>query len=107
MPVNPETIRSLLSETKGGVRFQVYVKPESNKVALVLEEDELVFYTDELPIEGRANASLLRFLAKALGITRSNIEIVHGIRSRVKVIEVRGLDIDTVANRLADAAEPW
>ena len=107
MPVNVEVVRKLVEEAREGARVRIYVKPESSRVALVLEEDELVFYTDEPPIQGRANASLIRFLARALGVSTANIDIVRGHRDRLKVVEIRGLDPDTVAERLAEAAEAW
>ena len=107
MPVPAETIRSLLEEIDGKVRLTVYVKPEAQRTALTLEGDELVFYTREPPIEGRANADLVRFLASVLGVSGKQIEIIHGWRSRVKVVEIRGLDAETVSSRLAEAVEPW
>ena len=107
MPVSVEAVRRLLEELDGRVRVRVYVKPEAQRTALVLEGDELVFYTEEPPVQGRANASLVRFLADALGVSGKQVEIVYGHRSRVKVVEIRGLDPDTVAERLAEAAEPW
>ena len=107
MPVNPEVIERLVEEVDGRVRFQVYVKPESNRVALVLEEDELVFYTDEPPIEGRANASLIRFVARAIGVSTSRVDIVRGLRDRLKIVEVRDVPKEQVVARLAEAAEAW
>jgi uncharacterized protein YggU (UPF0235/DUF167 family) len=107
MPVNPEVVRKLVEPYKEGSRFTVYVKPDSNQVALILEEDELVFYTDEPPVQGRANASLIRFIARALGISTSKVSIIRGLRDRFKTVYVEGLDPDTVAERLAQAAEPW
>ncbi|WP_460125502.1 DUF167 domain-containing protein [Stetteria hydrogenophila] len=107
MPVPAETLRKLLEDYGDRVRFPVYVRPESNRTALVLEGDELVFLTEEPPVEGRANASLVRFLARALGVNRSQVEIVHGARSRAKVVEIRGLDADAVSERLAEVVEPW
>ena len=107
MPVPVEPVRKLVEPSKRGSRVRIYVKPESPRVALVLEEDELVFYTDEPPIQGRANASLVRFLSRALGVSPSMIEIVRGQRDRLKIVEIRDLDPDTVAERLAQAAEPW
>ncbi len=107
MAVNKEVILRLLEESRRGTRIRVYVKPDSNRDALVLEEDELVFYTEEPPVQGRANAALVRFIARALGVNPGKVEIVHGLRDRVKIVEVEGLDPETVAERLAEAAEPW
>ena len=39
-------------------------------------------------IEGKANAELIKFLAKSLGIRKSQMEIIKGLNSRNKVIKV-------------------
>ena len=54
------------------------------------------------PIEGRANESLIAYLAKLLSMQRSNITIIHGERDRFKLILLRGADLDAV-QRAIDA----
>jgi uncharacterized protein YggU (UPF0235/DUF167 family) len=44
------------------------------------------------PVEGEANAALEQVLAKALGVRRSAVRIVRGGRSRLKAVEVDGVD---------------
>jgi len=44
------------------------------------------------PVEGEANDALIRLLALALGVSRSSVTLVRGGQSRVKMIEVAGLD---------------
>ncbi len=39
-------------------------------------------------IEGRANEELIKFLAKKIGIAKSEIEIVKGKTSRMKVLKL-------------------
>jgi uncharacterized protein YggU (UPF0235/DUF167 family) len=43
------------------------------------------------PVEGEANAALLKLVAKALGLPRSAVRIASGETARVKVLEVVGL----------------
>jgi len=107
MPVSEELLEKIVEEINGGVRLRVYVKPGSNKTALVVEEDELVFYTDEPPVQGRANASLKKFIAKAVGVNTSRVEIVRGLKDRVKTIVIRDVSKDRVVKALASVAEPW
>lgn len=65
-----------------------------------------MFYTDEPPLEGRANASLVNFLARGLKVSVKNVEIVHGTRSRSKVVEIRDVaDADSILERLAAIVE--
>ena len=43
-------------------------------------------------VEGAANRALLQAMADALGVRRSAVSLVAGKRSREKVVEVTGLD---------------
>jgi uncharacterized protein (TIGR00251 family) len=44
------------------------------------------------PIEGRANEALIAFLAKSLKLPKSRLSLVAGDTSRLKQIEIEGLD---------------
>lgn len=44
------------------------------------------------PVEGEANEALICLLAKALGAPRSAVSLARGGQSRLKMIEVAGLD---------------
>jgi len=52
------------------------------------------------PVEGRANAALLSFLADILDVSRSKIEIVAGETGRDKLVSVIGMDAETVHKRI-------
>ncbi len=56
------------------------------------------------PLEGAANAELVRFLARLLGVARSDVEILSGRRSRNKRVLLRGLPADRVRRILAEAS---
>ena len=43
------------------------------------------------PVDGKANAALCAFVAKAAGVPRSRVEIVRGATSRDKVVRVAGV----------------
>lgn len=46
------------------------------------------------PVEGKANKEIVLFLAKALGVTKSSIEVVHGTSGRIKLVEIpEGTDL--------------
>ncbi|CAL1689975.1 hypothetical protein MMB232_00095 [Brevundimonas subvibrioides] len=54
------------------------------------------------PVEGEANAALILLLAKALGVPRSTVSLARGGQSRLKMIEVEGLDDAGLRARLTD-----
>ena len=39
-------------------------------------------------VDGKANAALVKFLAKTLGVARGDIEICAGLASRDKIVEI-------------------
>ena len=48
------------------------------------------------PVDGAANAELLRFLAERLGIARSRVEVTAGASGRRKTVSVSGLSAEQV-----------
>lgn len=54
------------------------------------------------PVEGEANAALLKLLAKALGVPKSAVSLDRGGQSRTKMISVIGLTTDDLRSRLTD-----
>ena len=55
------------------------------------------------PVDGAANAALLRFLAGVLAVPRSRLEIIGGASSRRKRITVNGVTPDELETRLQAA----
>lgn len=51
-------------------------------------------------VKGQANAALLCFLARRLGVPQSALRIVAGATAREKVIAIDGLLLDEVQRRL-------
>lgn len=71
------------------LRFKVCVLAGS-KVSLIGEitPKGLKLKIASLPVEGAANKELVKFLAKKIKIPKSRINIISGLKSKYKVIEV-------------------
>lgn len=41
------------------------------------------------PVEGRANAELLRFIAESFGVSRAQVELITGQQSRSKLLRIK------------------
>lgn len=52
------------------------------------------------PVDGAANAELVRFVAKRLGVSRSAVTIVRGATGRRKTLAVNGVTADRVERLL-------
>jgi uncharacterized protein (TIGR00251 family) len=80
-------------EARGdGVLFEVWVQPRASRTEVAGTHGEAVkIRLAAPPVEGAANAELVAFLAKQLGVSRSAVRIVKGERGRNKVVEVEGI----------------
>jgi uncharacterized protein len=84
------------------VRFSVRLQPRASKNEIVgLQSVSLKVRVTAPPVEGMANDALIELLSKALETSRRNVCIVSGHSSRRKVIEISGVDLESV-QRLAD-----
>ncbi len=52
------------------------------------------------PVEGEANAALIKLLAKALGVPKSAVVLQRGGQSRTKMVTVEGLSEPELKARL-------
>jgi uncharacterized protein len=52
------------------------------------------------PVDGKANEECMRFLAELAGVARSRVRIVAGATSRMKVVEVDGVEQAGLEQRL-------
>jgi uncharacterized protein (TIGR00251 family) len=91
-----------LGERAGAVRISVHVRPRSSKSGLGgVREGALEVRLTSPPVDGEANAELVKLVARALDVRRDDVEIVTGQSGRNKVLEVRGLDAGEARERLA------
>ena len=75
-----------------GVELAVLVQPRASRTRVVGEHDGLLkIQLAAPPVEGEANAALLEFLAKRLGVPRRQVTLAAGDTSRRKRVAVRGL----------------
>lgn len=92
------------TEAGGDVTFRVRVAPRASRSAAAGEhEGALRVRVAAPPVDGAANDELTRFLARALGLPRSAVEILSGHTSRTKLVRARGATAQQV-RRLAEEA---
>lgn len=80
------------TEKDGAVLFDVRVVPRSSKSEIVgLHDDTLKIKLSSPPVDGAANAELIKLLAKSFGVAKSDVEIVNGETSKNKRIKIANL----------------
>lgn len=86
-----------IQEDDDSVTFEVRVAPRASRNAIMgVHEGALKVALTAPPVEGAANDALRKLIAKALGVPKSNIEIVRGERARNKVLRVRGVTLEAL-----------
>lgn len=75
----------------------VRVQPRASADAVVGEREGVIAIRLKAPpVDGEANAALLRFVARRLGVAPRAVALVRGAGSRQKWIRVDGLTPDAV-----------
>ena len=87
---------AMLRAVDGGVTLAVRAQPGAKKTAIAGVYGEgataqLKIAVQAPPVEGRANASLIAFLAKLFSLSRTNVVLTSGELSRSKVFLLRGV----------------
>jgi len=82
----------------------VRVHPRASQAALGGERDgALVVRLTASPVDGEANAALLRLLGRVLDVPPSSIKIVRGVSARDKLLRVEGATVETLRQRIEEA----
>jgi len=99
----------ILRATADGVALAVRAQPGAKKTAVAGTygggvEAQLRIAVHAPPIEGRANAALLAFLAETFSLPRSAVQLLSGASSRSKVFLLRGISTTQAETVLTDLA---
>lgn len=69
------------------ISVKVKLRSKEEKIEKI-DDDNFVVWVKELPIENKANEAIIRVLADYFNISRANISIISGFKSRQKTIEI-------------------
>lgn len=76
-------------EDGGALVLSLYVQPGAKRTEVAgTHGDALKVRLAAPPVEGKANAALLRFLADAFGVPLREVTLVRGEATRAKVVRV-------------------
>ncbi|MCZ6684800.1 MAG: DUF167 domain-containing protein [Candidatus Dadabacteria bacterium] len=78
---------------ENSLNIQVQIQPGSSKDQIIgLHNGRLKIKISAPPVDGKANQNLIEFIAKALGVSKSKIEIVKGRTSKLKTLKISGIN---------------
>ena len=71
-----------------GATLAVRVTPRAARNAVIRDGDSLRVTVTTVPEGGKANAAVIKLLAKALGLPKSRLELVRGETARDKLFRI-------------------
>jgi uncharacterized protein (TIGR00251 family) len=88
---------------KGHITLSLHIQPGAKKTEVAgVHGDALKIRLAAAPVDGKANAALIGFVADRLGLAKSAVSLKSGQTSRRKVLEVTDAPADS-AQRLLSA----
>jgi len=85
-----------------GVILRLHIQPGAKKTEVAGEHGEaLKIRLSAPPVDGKANACLIEFLAKQLGVAKSAVALLSGDTTRAKRVRVDGVTTDAVTANLS------
>jgi len=81
--------------------LKLHVTPRGSRSEIIgWREDTLCVKITAPPVEGAANAAVVKFIADSLGVRKNQVELVSGERSREKTVKVTGLSDSDIRSRI-------
>ena len=90
-----------IKQEKSGASFAVKAAPRASRNHISqVSEGALKVRLTAPPVEGAANQALVKLLAKALGLSKSKVQVIKGFKSRDKRVLVEGLEPNQIIRLL-------
>jgi uncharacterized protein (TIGR00251 family) len=87
--------------------LHVRVKPRSSRDAITgFEAGFLLVQVTAPPDDGKANAAVIKLLAKELGVPKTSITVKRGATARIKTLEIKSLTQEELNDYLLNTTPP-
>lgn len=81
----------IVEETANGIIFDIQVKAKPGSKVEKMDigsEGEFIFSIRAKPVDGEANAALVNAVAELFKTSKTNVELIQGMKSRFKKMRV-------------------
>ncbi len=86
-----------LKEIEDGVVVEVFVKPNSKRFKITIDDGEIVVFCTEQPVKGKVNKELVKEFSK---LFHAKVEFVSGLTSKQKRLLITGVEKSEVEQLL-------
>lgn len=96
-----ESMSYLSSNGDGCLLLRVYVQPRASRNSFTgVHGNAMRLAITASPVDGKANAAVIQFLAAFLNIKKKDLKIKHGLQSRNKSVLIKGLSVESVRTKI-------
>lgn len=93
----------MIADGPGGAVLEIRVIPRAARTEIAgIRGGALLVRLNAPPVDGAANVELLTFLARALGVPKSQLALISGARARAKRVRVNGAAAAALEPRLRE-----
>jgi uncharacterized protein (TIGR00251 family) len=90
-----------IHEATPAATLSVRIQPNASKNEVVgIADNILKIKINAPPVDGKANKECIKFLAKVLDVSKSQVTILGGEKARSKVVRILGISQDICWQRL-------
>ncbi|MBK7685966.1 MAG: YggU family protein [Rhodocyclaceae bacterium] len=91
-----------LRDDGGALVLTLHIQPAAKKTEIVgVHGDALKIRLAAPPVDGKANAALIKFIAAQLGVSKNSVTLISGDTARAKRLRVVGVDMSAVRQQLS------
>lgn len=73
------------------MKLEVKVVPQAKKTMMKVDHGVMKVYLNAPAVDGKANKALIAFLSEHYQVRKNQIEIIKGLKSRDKTININGI----------------
>lgn len=73
---------------QSGARIAIRVTPRARRNAISADETGIRAHVTAAPEDGKANAAVIKLLAKSMGVAKSRLTLLRGATSRDKLFQL-------------------
>jgi uncharacterized protein len=91
-----------VKETGAGLVVRLHVQPRAKRCEITgVHNEALKVKVTAPPIDNAANRAIIEFFSTLLGLSKSDLQILAGGKSRDKTLQIRGLSLAEFLARIS------
>lgn len=90
-----------LRQTADGLEVRLHVQPRAKRPEISgTHNGALKVKVTAPPVDDAANRALVDYFSDLLGVPKSNLQIVSGLKSREKTLRIKGVSLEEFKTRI-------